>query len=646
MQLLECAGRLERDELLLETFEELHRRTAVEWRLLEIELHYLHQYHAQKAIDRLNAFLDRNPGHKLARLHRSGIAWEMGLNDLIASSLVDLPSVEELPLSYIRIALKMISLGNNRDQIVDYAYRFLKLNFGKSEAHSALIFSVLGLPHDHEKDPNLPEVVEDAAVGYRELPNGAVRWTVLVKTDAPDANFEERSVDDAVSKELFGKKVGEQFLLSKGIQDKFGEIVQILPKQVRRFQDSLTEMPTRFPAEASHFQSVTLGNPGELDLGMVKVFESVRRRAEQVISVQDTYKNNPIPIHLTAMQFGANAYEAMLHFARSESVEIKCCSGDHATFESAVNAFQSAKSIVIDITSVATFRMLGIEDFLTPEVFVISHDSLVELRETLVDEVPDQPGGTMFFQDGRYTLYEEDREQKKRRLEADREFFEKVRAGTTMQPSLSVAAVDATQRAKLFKFLGKYGFETVMLAVEPDTVLLTDDLVQGDLAVGNFGARRAWTHAFLVHLRRTDRISQDRFTAAVARLIGMQYASTEFGSNELLACARLANYDPAAWPFVQAAESFANAQNALFLLLKIAIGFFLLLLEMPVVPQTAGRLLGGLLEKMWTNEESRPILLSIRRRSQQVFGLNVPAERAFNEAFDAWLRNRENPLIS
>ena len=442
MQLLECAGRLNRDELALDTFDELHRRRSVDWRLLEIELHYLRQYHALKAIDRLNAFLERNPEHKLARLHRSAIAWEIGLNDLVASRLQDLPTVDELPLSYIRIALKMISLGPDLDQAVDYAYRFLKLHFDKAEAHSAMIFSVLGLPHDHEKDPNLPTVVEGAAVGYRELPEGGLRWTVLVKTDAPDANFEERSIDDSLSKELLGKKVGDRFMLAAGFQDRFGEIVQILPKEVRRFQDSLTEMAVRFPSERGNFQSVTLGKPDEIDLGMATVFESVRRRAEKVTEIQEIYRNQPIPVHLYATRFATNAYEAMLHLAGAETVQIKCCNDDADTFERAIQGFDGAKSIVMDLSSVATFRLLGLEDLLSPESFVISHDSLVELRETLVNDLPDQHGGTMTFQDGRYVMYEEDKEHKKRRLEADREFFEKVRAGTTMQPSLAVASVD------------------------------------------------------------------------------------------------------------------------------------------------------------------------------------------------------------
>lgn len=645
MQLLECAGRLNRDELVLDVFDELHRRKSVDWRLLEVELHYLHQYHAVKAIDRLSAFLDRNPEHKLARLHRSAVAWEIGLNELVVSNLENLPTVESLPLSYIRIALKMISLGPDGDQAVDYAYRFLKLHFDKAEAHAAMIFSVLGLPHDHERDPNLSTVVEDAAVGYRELPEGASRWTVLVKTDVPDANFEERSIDDAVSKELLGKKVGDRFILAAGLQDRLGEIVQILPKQVRRFQDCLTEMAVRFPSESNNFQSVTLGKPDQIDLGMATLFESVRRRAEQVKEVQELYRNQPIPVHLYAARFATNAYEAMLHLAGAEKVQIKCCSGDAVALERAVQAFGEVKAIVLDLSSVATFRLLGLEDLLSHESFVLSHDSLVELRETLVNDLPDQPGGTMIFQNDRYVLYEEDKEHKKLRLEADREFFEKVRAGTMLQPSLAVASVDAVQRETLLKFLGKYGFETVMLAVEPGNVLLTDDLVQGDLAVASFGVRRSWTHAFLVHLRRKGIVSQERYVEAVAKLIGMQYTNTPIDSAELLACARLATYDPVAWPFVQAAESFAVRQNSVALLLRISLAFFLLLLQLPVVPQNAGHLLGVLFEKMWTNPEWHPYLLAVRKTSQQIFGLNVSAERAFNEAFDAWHRNRERGLL-
>ena len=197
------------------------------------------------------------------------------------------------------------------------------------------------------------KVVEGAAVGYRELPDGPLKWTVLEKTNAPDPNFEERSVDDSIGQDLLGKSVGDKFVLVPGMVDRLGEVVQILPKFVRRFQDSLTEMPVRFPSEAPNFQSVRIGGPNELDTGIAVVFASVRDRAEQVKSLQALYLSQPIPVHLYAKRFGNNAYEGVMHLAQTGAVPIKCSNPDPVTFAAAVSSLETAKSIVLDLSAVA-----------------------------------------------------------------------------------------------------------------------------------------------------------------------------------------------------------------------------------------------------------------------------------------------------
>jgi tetratricopeptide (TPR) repeat protein len=645
MQLIECAGRLNRDQVVLDTFDELHRRTAVDWPLLEIEIHYLRKYHAARAIDRLSAFLARNPDHKLARLSRSAIAWEMGRTELIASRLIDLPTVGNMPIPYIKMALKLISLGDDADQTIDYAYRFLKLNFDQAEAHSALIFSVLFLLNGDDKDPNLPTVVEDAAVGYHELPNGPVKWTVLVKTDSPDARLEERSVDDPISQELFGKRVGDEFVLAPGIQSRIGKITQILPKYVRRFQDSMSEMPVRFPSESSNFQSVHIGGPGELDSGFASVLESVRKRAEVVKEVQHIYSNQPIPVHLYAQRFGKNAYTALIHLAETDSMQIKRCNGDAESYAIAIQALESAKSIVLDLSSVATLRMLAMEDLLGAETFVLSQDSALELRETLLDDQPNRQTGTMVYQDGRYTMYEESPDSRDKRRRDDKKFCEAVLAGVSIKPHLGLASVEATQREILIKFIGQYGTEAVILATEPDAVLLTDDLVQSDLASAMFGARRAWTQAFLAYCVRKGRISQGRYAEAVAKLIGMRYQNTSFDSGVLLEAAKLAGYKPTAWPFSQAAEAFSVIGNSVEQLIRIALGFFLLLLQQPLLPHQGGQLLAALLEAMWQNPQARRFLLEVRKSSSRAFGLNFLAEAQFNTVFDRWISQHKEDVV-
>jgi hypothetical protein len=44
---------------------------------------------------------------------------------------------------------------------------------------------------------------------------------------------------------------------------------------------------------------------------------------------------------------------------------------------------------------------------------------------------------------------------------------------------------------------GQYGAETMALAAEPDSVLWTDDLIQGQLAKNEFGVKRAWTEVLV-----------------------------------------------------------------------------------------------------------------------------------------------------
>jgi hypothetical protein len=342
------------------------------------------------------------------------------------------------------------------------------------------------------KSDLLQELIKLLLNNEVELPDGPLKWTVLEKTSAADPKFEERSVDDAISQDLLGKSVGDKFVLVPGMVDRLGEIVQILPKFVRRFQNSMTEMPVRFPSEAPNFQSVRKGGPDGLDPGIAAVLASVRERAEQVKSLQELYLSQPIPVHLYAKRFGKNAYEGIMHSAETESVSVKCSHSDQVAFAAAVSSLETAKSVVLDLSAIATIHLRGIDDLLSSQEFVLSQDSAMELRETLIDDEPERQGGTMVYNDndGRYSLYEEQSEQRKDRIKRDKEFCEAILAKTIIKPHLGLASVEQTQRETLIKFLGEYGTEAVIVTTEPDTILWTDDLTQGDLATSMFGVRR------------------------------------------------------------------------------------------------------------------------------------------------------------
>ncbi len=271
----------------------------------------------------------------------------------------------------------------------------------------------------------------------------------------------------------------------------------------------------------------------------------------------------------------------------------------------------------------------------------------MELRETLIDDEPERQGGTMVYNDndGRYALYEEPSEQRKDRIKRDKEFCEAILAKTIIKPHLGLASVEETQRETLIKFLGEYGTEAVIVAMEPDTVLWTDDLPQGDLATSMFGVRRVWSLAFLEFCLRRSLLSAERYAEAVARLVGMRYQVTPFNNVVLVQAAKLAKYQPNAWPFAQAVEAFSIPNAAVDKLLRIMLLFFIQLSEESVVSQGIGGLVATLLEALWKNPQARIPLLAVRRNSARVFGLNVVAEANFNSIFDQWSRQHGKDLF-
>jgi hypothetical protein len=114
---------------------------------------------------------------------------------------------------------------------------------------------------------------------------------VLEDTDKPNGDFEEIPLSSEIAIRLTGKEVGDTFVLAKGqIQDRSATILQIMPKYVRRFQDSMGEMQVRFGA-ASSVESVRIEEPVGADQGkgVDVLLASAERRAVAAAGTREQY---------------------------------------------------------------------------------------------------------------------------------------------------------------------------------------------------------------------------------------------------------------------------------------------------------------------------------------------------------------------
>ena len=497
---------------------------------------------------------------------------------------------------------------------------------------------------------SLDTVAENSGVAVHEALSGNIRWFVLENTDKPNAAFEELPLNSELAKELLGKHVGDTVVLAKGhMESRTGTVRQILPKYVRRVQDCMGEMQLRFGA-ASSVESVHLGTTEEeVNRGLQKVLDSAKSRDAAISQARRIYDENPVPLHLFGDRFGKNAYLALAYLAQQEDQPIKCCFGTPEERRQSIFALQTCNVVVLDISAVATIRMIGCEDVLFEAKrfrFQMSEGTFNELQETLIDDLFfGSTSGTIGYHDGVSSFTEETAEQKAARRLTDQQFLDRLKAVVEIVPVMELAALEPAKREPLEEVCGSYGAETMLLASRPDNVLWTDDLIQAEFAKTEFGVNRAWTEIIAEQTMLAGQITDAERQRIVASLVGMNYTATYFESGIMLKAVEMSDATPWRFPFKQIVEVFQKPTGNLQALLGIFLDFLIKLYRENYLPESRCRVVTALLDALWRSVPLRLPLLHIRRNSAQFYGLNSVGQNQFDRCFDKWYRAVPDKIV-
>lgn len=646
MLLIECAARLKRDSKVLDDFEELHKLRSLEWAEFEFELSYLERYDPFKAIRRVEEFLGQFPDHKLAMLHLSLVGLLLDKRELMRTALADLPTVQELPINYIGPALNLLMHGKDRGEAVDYAYRFLREHGDSQEAHEAFIQAVIMRP-DRDEQIELEVVAPDTAVMCEELPGGELRWFVLEDTENPVWAFEEISRSDPKRSEFLGKRIGDTVVLAASpIADRRGVIKRILHKHVRRFQDCIGELQMRFGPTAS-VQSVRIGSASCISQdGFTALLSDLRERAKRVETVQSLYTEQPMSLHMYGVLFGKNAYEALTHIAATDGLTLKCSTGIQQETADAIVALRNRCKIIVDISAVATIRLLELESVFKSQKhqFQMTQATWIELQDTLGTLHPDRdPSGVMAYRDGSYFWQEYDPKLLDQKKLSERALLAIVRGNFEILSGADLATVEPDTREMLTKGFGQYGAEAILAGRSTETILWTDDLGQAQLASSMYQVRRVWTQAVLMSLRNDGELGWPEFRRATAKLVGMKFTSTQFDGNCMLEAARLAEWQTGSFPLKQLIDVFSDSPAPG--LLGQLLAFFVLSHEEPILPTAKSIVTQAFLNALWRNPAGNQYLLRLRTQISTIFGLNVIVAAEFQDCYDAWRRSLIKPII-
>jgi len=242
-------------------------------------------------------------------------------------------------------------------------------------------------------------------------------------------------------------------------------------------------------------------------------------------------------------------------------------------------------------------------------------------------------------------MHEETAEVRQERRRNNEALLQQIRSSVKILPVVELAAIEPSKREVLVEFLGQYGAESVVLASNPDYILWTDDLVQAQIAVNEYGVRRAWTQLIVNDLAEAGLLTAEEKDKAAAQLVGMKFVSTLFDSSTILKSVELSDSKEWRQPLKEVIKVFADPKADIRSLLGIFVDFVVKLYRATLLPETRCSVVGAFLEALWANSQARKTLIELRKSTSRFFGLNAVGEAQFNECFDRWVNNKDNPIF-
>jgi len=561
--LVDCAIKAGEHGVALEACAAFRATGPLEPYLLHRELDLLDHYDLDEGVRLLQGYVSSHPSDRLSRLRLSLLGLALDRPDLVASSLVDLPPVEEVGAVNGRPAVTVLLRSGHPNEALHYAYKLLRRNFDHPAAHQAYFSVMLGWGGTRPEIAAPLVAGTGAAVRYSEEGESRDEWAVL--EDAPDASPArgEYAPDHPLVAELANKRVGDQFVLARGSAgDRFAMVLEIQSKYVFRARDSMRRCQVLFRGadgpELYRVRATTETGEERHDFGAI--FASVDRQHCQIQQAEESYRSQLVPIHLFGKLTGAHTIDALFHLAASPSLPIRCCTGSIEEKGGALGALRSSEGVVLELTALGTLLLLGIEQHLRdwPHHFVVSRGTVQELRALIESRRFGRPSGRLVKVERGYAYIEQDAEawrSELARLEALVAFLE---SSCEVRGCRELASLDPEWRENLVNLFGHHGAESILLASGSGHLLWTDDLALAGIAKEQFGVGWVWTQLALEARVAAGSLDESAYLDASARLVGGGYEFTSLSRRIIARAGEMAEWDANRWPLEQTLDQFAN----------------------------------------------------------------------------------------
>jgi len=643
---LDCAMRLGRDDLILETCSALRNNGVVDSNLILYEVQTLEQYDVEGAVAALKDYLSKRPDDRIARLRLSFIGTNRKLADVVDPNPAVMPSVTEVTVDNGRAAIQVMKFGGFPNEALAYGYELLRLHFDDPDAHRGYTFNLLPFEPQADVPESFPEVKIGCAVCYVEANETQESWMIIEDSPNPDMSRQEYSPEHLLSQAMMGKRVGDRVVLTKGtVSERAATIKTIISKYVYRYQDSMKNLQIRFP-DVKGLESVKVvrtNKDGKEEADFSAVIASVEQLAANTQRLKEVYATQPIAIHMLADARGKSIIETTFYLAQQDDIGIFCCAGNADERNRALAALDVSGTWIIEPTALATIFLLDLEDDLArlPVNLVLSQGTVADFEEVISDDSRYRGDGGVLTKIGSsVALVPQSSADREARVRAFTERMNKVRTASRILGCVELAKLDKQRRELTIKAFGDGGAESIILAAKPGNLLWTDDWRLAGYGTTEHGVKSAWTQAILLWAAQRGYISEEQFVRSTAKLVGYGYNFTSPSLPALIAAAEIAEWDKSRRPLSQALAQLGTESIQLRDAAQLAVYFLPHVYRQNILDERRKAITFELLDQIGKRSGGIEAVKAIRRAVPQVFGLDVIGAESAASAVDGWLRSR------
>jgi len=533
------------------------------------------------------------------------------------------------------------------EKVLHVMYETRRTHFDNRDAHLQYIRLF------YQVDKQIPEVLNpvqvqlDTAVQIDSSSQSI--WYIIEERDNADITRGERDIKKPLAQQLLGKTENNEIDLGKTlIGQRVGKITDIKSKYVYALQESFERYPELFPGDQG-LGSITLAESSDNltdntskktdSTNIQPILEFANKQHEASLEIENVYKEYLPPIGVFMNWTGRSVLDVWSLLINKPDLGIRCWDGSNKEKSRVLALLKEPKSkLVADIICLITLHCLEAADIVVKTfgklaVAQSTIDALLQMIHEQESMWAQREGMSIEKQGNRYVRHMINPDDVKRSVERLKDLIKWIRENCDVLPCTPALQMNQSLKRKLDEMFHPIFVDPLLIATQPEHLLLSDDERLRFYAKTNFNSdagtnfqiEGVWTQVILEHCLNLNVLDKAQYDKMIIQLVCSNYYHTEFDTDVLMEALKQANWNLAE-PYNSLVQALREQKMSLKEALNVSVDFLFQLWEEPIPDSQRKYLTFGLLAGLTSARRTQVILEQLGDKIQKKYLLSYPIE--------------------